>query len=68
MVTHNEVKQFFVEHVMTTSQVIKYLGISRQGLHDLVKREKIKPIYEEATLKLYFRTDIEKWKEQKENK
>ena len=50
--------------VLTTSEVLEILGISRQTLSSLVKREKIVPIKELTRDKLFLREDIERRKEE----
>lgn len=50
--------------VLTSSEVLNILGVSRQSLNSLVKRGKITPIKELSRDKLFLREDIEKRKEE----
>jgi len=63
-----QIKEDFVKlvqsEVLTTSEVLEILGISRQTLSSLVKREKIVPIKELTRDKLFLREDIERRKEE----
>jgi len=53
--------------VLTSSEAIELLGISRQTMNSLVKRGKIAPIKELPREKLYLKEDIiERKKEQDE--
>ncbi|MGE7131170.1 helix-turn-helix transcriptional regulator [Lysinibacillus xylanilyticus] len=49
--------------ILTTSEVIEELQISRQALNSLVKRGKLVPVKELSRDKLYLREDIESRKE-----
>jgi len=49
--------------ILTTSEVIEELQISRQALNSLVKRGKLVPVKELTRDKLYLREDIESRKE-----
>jgi len=49
--------------VLTTSEVLEELQISRQALNSLVKRGKLVPVKELSRDKLYLREDIESRKE-----
>ncbi|MFJ8515308.1 helix-turn-helix transcriptional regulator [Lysinibacillus xylanilyticus] len=49
--------------ILTTSEVIEELQISRQALNSLVKRGKLVPVKELSRDKLYLREDIENRKE-----
>ncbi|MEK4425849.1 DNA-binding protein [Solibacillus sp. FSL K6-1523] len=48
--------------VLTSSEVLEELQISRQALGSLVKREKLVPIKELSRDKLFLREDVEKRK------
>jgi len=54
-----ELKAFIKEYVMTTSEVLEYLGIKRPALNSLIHRGKLKPIKQEKAVTLFFREDIE---------
>ncbi|MEN2765692.1 helix-turn-helix domain-containing protein [Ornithinibacillus xuwenensis] len=49
--------------VMTTSEVIEALDITRQSLYSLVKRGKLNPIKEVSRDKLFLREDVEERKQ-----
>ncbi|WP_054767341.1 helix-turn-helix domain-containing protein [Lysinibacillus parviboronicapiens] len=49
--------------ILTTSEVIEELQITRQALNSLVKRGKLVPVKELSRDKLYLREDIESRKE-----
>ncbi|MFY0518521.1 helix-turn-helix transcriptional regulator [Lysinibacillus sp. UGB7] len=49
--------------ILTTSEVLDELQISRQALNSLVKRGKLVPVKELSRDKLYLREDIESRKE-----
>ncbi|MGG2114033.1 helix-turn-helix domain-containing protein [Lysinibacillus pakistanensis] len=49
--------------ILTTSEVLEELQISRQALNSLVKRGKLVPVKELSRDRLYLREDIESRKE-----
>lgn len=49
--------------ILTSSEVLEELQISRQALHSLVKRGKLVPLKELSRDKLFLREDIEGRKE-----
>jgi len=49
--------------ILTTSEVLEELQISRQALNSLVKRGKLIPVKELSRDRLYLREDIESRKE-----
>ena len=51
-------KTFLEKEVLTSSEVIELLEISRQALHSLVKREKLVPFKEVSRDKLFLREDV----------
>lgn len=56
--TKDELGQFIIHEVLTTSEALEILGITRQGLNSLVHRGKLNPIKEEKSVKLFFKADI----------
>lgn len=58
-----ELERYIKESVMTSTEVIEYLGISRAGLKYLVENDKIKPFKEEKRTRLFFRYDVEQIKD-----
>ncbi|WP_433595110.1 helix-turn-helix transcriptional regulator [Lysinibacillus xylanilyticus] len=55
--------QLVQSEILTTSEVLEELQISRQALNSLVKRGKLVPVKELTRDKLYLREDIESRKE-----
>ncbi|MDA5110531.1 helix-turn-helix domain-containing protein [Brevibacillus thermoruber] len=71
MITFNskeELERYIKDVVMTTSEVLHYLGISRPGLKDLIERGKLKPFKEEKATRLFFRSDVEARKREAEER
>ncbi|MCR2044637.1 helix-turn-helix domain-containing protein [Anaerosalibacter massiliensis] len=56
----DELFKFIDENIMDTEEVTKYLGISRQRLYDLIKKDILVPIRKG----IYLREDAEKRKEE----
>ncbi|GAB0169478.1 helix-turn-helix domain-containing protein [Lysinibacillus sp. CTST325] len=59
----NEFIKLVQSEILTTSEVIEELQISRQALNSLVKRGKLVPVKELTRDKLYLKEDIESRKE-----
>lgn len=57
--SEEELRQFIAENVMTTSDVLEYLDISRAGLKYLIDEGKITPFKDQRAIRLFFRSDIE---------
>ncbi|MGG1663054.1 DNA-binding protein [Brevibacillus sp. NRS-1366] len=57
-----ELERYIKDSVMTSTEVIEYLGVSRAGLKYLIGENQIKPFKEEKTTRLFFRYDVEKIK------
>lgn len=53
---------FIREHLMSTSEAIELLGITRQGLDYFVTKGKIVPVKVSSREKLYWRDDVEQLK------
>ena len=53
-----ELRDFIAKEVLVTSEVVEELGITRQGLGDLVARGKLEPIKETKSTKLFLRSEI----------
>ncbi|MGG4449679.1 helix-turn-helix domain-containing protein [Brevibacillus porteri] len=51
--------KYVVDNVMTSGEVLDYLGIERQTLHSLVKRGKLVPLKKAKETSLFLRQDIE---------
>lgn len=52
----DELFKFVSDNIMDTKEVTEYLGISRQRLYDLIKKDIIVPIRSG----IYLRADVEK--------
>lgn len=61
--TKDEFIMLVQSEILTTSEVLEELQISRQALNSLVKRGKLVPVKELSRDKLYLREDIERRKE-----
>lgn len=55
----DELFQFISENIMDTNEVMDYLGISRQRLYDLIKKDILVPIRKG----IYLKKDVQKRKE-----
>ncbi len=60
--SREEVEKFIVNEVLTSSEVLDLLGVTRQTLNSLVKRGKLKPVKELSREKLFLRHDVEERK------
>jgi len=58
--SREDLEKFIQTEILTSSEALEYLGISRQALNSLVKRGKLAPIKEEKTTKLFFKEDLMK--------
>ncbi|MGE6516624.1 helix-turn-helix transcriptional regulator [Lysinibacillus sphaericus] len=61
--TKDEFIKLVQSEILTTSEVLEELQITRQALNSLVKRGKLVPVKELSRDKLYLREDIESRKE-----
>ncbi|QDP99410.1 helix-turn-helix domain-containing protein [Lysinibacillus fusiformis] len=61
--TKDEFIKLVQSEILTTSEVLEELQISRQALNSLVKRGKLVPVKELSRDKLFLREDIESRKE-----
>ncbi len=59
-----ELANFIKQQVMFSSEVIEYLGVSRQTLNSLVHRGKLVPIKDDKNTKLFLRSDVEDRKQE----
>lgn len=58
-----ELRAFIKNEVLTSSETLAYLGISRQTLYSLVKRKKLVPVKELPRDRLFLKSDLDKRKE-----
>ncbi|MEX3744635.1 MULTISPECIES: helix-turn-helix transcriptional regulator [Lysinibacillus] len=63
VVNKDEFIKLVQSEILTTSEVLEELQISRQALNSLVKRGKLVPVKELSRDKLYLREDVESRKE-----
>ena len=56
--TKEALRQFIIDEILTTSEALEYMGLTRQGLNALVQRNKLQPIKEEKAVKLFFKSDL----------
>ena len=60
-----QLEKFMNEEILNTTDVTQMLGCSRQYLFKLVKMGKLNPIKVMQKDKLFLKSDIEKWLENK---
>ncbi|WP_148260194.1 DNA-processing protein DprA [Alicyclobacillus acidocaldarius] len=58
----DELRKFIADQVMFTHEVVQYLGISPQRLHQLVKSGKLIPVKQSRSSFLFLRKDVEERK------
>ena len=63
MITKNQAKKLLETQVMTTAQACEYLDVTRQSLHFSVKSGRIEPLQQSGRETLYWRKDIEEYKQ-----
>ncbi|GLY09612.1 helix-turn-helix domain-containing protein [Pseudobacillus badius] len=54
-----EVERFVIEQVLTTSEAIEILGVTRQRMNSLISTGKITPVKKLNRETLFLRSDIE---------
>ncbi|TCT23403.1 AlpA family transcriptional regulator [Melghiribacillus thermohalophilus] len=64
--SREEVEEFVRNEVLTTSEAIKILGISRQAMSNKIRDGKIKPVKKLRGDSLFLRSDIEEKKRELE--
>ncbi|WP_214483090.1 helix-turn-helix domain-containing protein [Bacillus sp. SM2101] len=57
--TREEVEKFIIEEVLTTSEAIKILGVTRQRMSQLISSGKLTPVKKLRGDSLFLRVDIE---------
>jgi len=62
----DELRTFIASEVLTTSEAIELLGVTRQRLHQMVKAGKLIPIKELPRDRLFLRSDVEDRKKELE--
>ena len=63
--TREDLSKFIASEVVDTSMATGILDCSRQNIDDLVKRGKLVPICSLSKTKIFFREDVEAFKNRK---
>jgi predicted DNA-binding transcriptional regulator AlpA len=63
-----ELEKFFETEVLTTTETLKLLGISRQALNQAVAEGRLKPIKTAERITLFLRSDVEQYKPKSRSK
>ncbi len=62
--SEEDIKKIITDHVLTTSEVLELLNVSRPRLNELVKKERIIPLKQTKNMSLFWRSDVEKLNEE----
>ncbi|PFU80980.1 DNA-binding protein [Bacillus cereus] len=62
--SEEDIKKIVIDHVLTTSEVLELLNVSRPRLNELVKKERILPLKQTKNMSLFWRSDVEKLNEE----
>ncbi len=62
--SEEDIKKIVIDHVLTTSEVLELLNVSRPRLNELVKKERIIPLKQTKNMSLFWRPDVEKLNEE----
>ncbi|ANV74264.1 DNA-binding protein [Bacillus cereus] len=62
--SEEDIKKIVIDHVLTTSEVLEILNVSRPRLNELVKKERIIPLKQTKNMSLFWRSDVEKLNEE----
>lgn len=62
--SEEDIKKIVINHVLTTSEVLELLNVSRPRLNELVKKERIIPLKQTKNMSLFWRADVEKLSEE----
>lgn len=65
--TEEKLKDFIRENILTSSEVVEFLGISRARMSTMIKTGKLEPVKKMAKDSLFLKSDIEKKKEELEH-
>lgn len=55
-----DLRRYIAEQVLTSTDVMEILNVSRQRLNDMLKQGKFEPFKSQKATKLFFREDIER--------
>lgn len=62
--SEEDIKKIVIDHVLTTSEVLELLNVSRPRLNELVKKERIIPLKQTKNMSLFWRSDVKKLNEE----
>ncbi len=62
--SEEDIKKIVNDFVLTTSEVLELLNVSRPRLNELVKKERIIPLKQTKNMSLFWRSDVEKLNEE----
>ncbi|MET3943178.1 ArsR family metal-binding transcriptional regulator [Paenibacillus sp. PvP094] len=62
----DELIRIINENVLTSAEAVEMLGGSKQNLSSLVKRQKLVPIKESGSVRLFLKSDVEERKREAE--
>ena len=62
--SEEDIKKIVNDYVLTTSEVLELLNVSRPRLNELVKKERIIPLKQTKNMSLFWRSDVEKLNEE----
>ncbi|MHA4096372.1 DNA-binding protein [Bacillus cereus] len=62
--SEEDIKKIVIDHVLTTSEVLEILNVSRPRLNELVKKERIIPLKQTKNMSLFWTSDVEKLNEE----
>ncbi|WP_458894027.1 DNA-binding protein [Bacillus cereus] len=62
--SEEDIKKIVIDYVLTTSEVLELLNVSRPRLNELVKKERIIPLKQTKNMSLFWRSDVEKLNEE----
>jgi predicted DNA-binding transcriptional regulator AlpA len=65
----DELRTFFKNEIMTTTQVREYLGVTRAAVNKAVAAKKLNPLpIETANISLFLRQEVEEYKQNRRKK
>ncbi len=62
--SEEDIKKIVNDYVLTTSEVLELMNVSRPRLNELVKKERIIPLKQTKNMSLFWRSDVEKLNEE----
>jgi predicted XRE-type DNA-binding protein len=67
MEVNDELRDFLQQEILTTSEVLEILGVTKQTLSSHILRGKLVPLKKLGRVQIFLRTDIMAFKEQVED-